>query len=314
MKAIIINTYGSPEVLLESNIAVPKVGPKQLLIEVKAAGVNPIDWKIRKGNFKLLTGRRFPKVLGTDIAGIVKETGDKVTGFQPGDTVMAMINVMTGQGGYAELAVTTEKYVCNKPANLSFIEAAAVPGSAITALQVLRNKAGIKKGQRLLINGASGGVGTYGIQIAKILGAVVTGVCSGRNKELVASLGADSVIDYTKSDFTKQDKFYDVLFDAVGNLDFADSKRVLSPGGTFITIVPNAKKILFSLITALLPGKKCRFVSAMPDKDDLKWLQERIEEERIRVVVDRTYPLEQAKEAHVYMEKGHAQGKVVLTL
>jgi NADPH:quinone reductase-like Zn-dependent oxidoreductase len=314
MKAVIINSYGPPELLHESTVATPKVGPNQILIEVKAAGVNPIDWKIRKGNFKFITGWRFPKILGTDIAGIVKVTGGKVTDFQIGDEVMAMINVMTSQGGYAEYAVTADKYACKKPANLSFIDAAAVPGSAITALQVLRNKSGVKKDQRILLNGASGGVGTYGIQIAKILGAEVTGVCSTRNKDLVASLGADRVIDYTEADFTRQDTSYDLIFDAVGNLDFADCKRILSPGGTFITIVPNAKKILLSLLTAFMPGKKCRFVSAMPNKDDLIWLKERIKEEKIRVVLDRTYPLKQANEAHAFMEKGHAQGKVVLTL
>ncbi len=234
MKAVIINSYGPPELLHESTVATPKVGPNQILIEVKAAGVNPIDWKIRKGNFKFITGWRFPKILGTDIAGIVKVTGGKVTDFQIGDEVMAMINVMTSQGGYAEYAVTADKYACKKPANLSFIDAAAVPGSAITALQVLRNKSGVKKDQRILLNGASGGVGTYGIQIAKILGAEVTGVCSTRNKDLVASLGADRVIDYTEADFTRQDTSYDLIFDAVGNLDFADCKRILSPGGTFI--------------------------------------------------------------------------------
>jgi NADPH:quinone reductase-like Zn-dependent oxidoreductase len=146
------------------------------------------------------------------------------------------------------------------------------------------------------------------------LGAIVTGVCSGRNKGLLTSLGADKVIDYTEENFTKQNQSYDVIFDAVGNLDFADCKRVLSPGGTFITIVPNAKKIMLSLLSAFLPGKKCRFVSAMPNKDDLLWLKEKIEEEKIRVVLDRTYPLVQAQEAHKYMEKRHAQGKVVLTL
>jgi len=314
MRAIIINSYGSPEVLQESTVAVPKVGTGQLLIEVKAAGVNPIDWKIRKGNFKLITGRRFPKILGTDISGIVKERGKNVTDFQAGDAVMAMVNIMTSQGGYAEFAVTKAKYTCRKPERLSFIEAAAVPGSAITALQVLRDKARLQKDHHLLINGASGGVGTFGVQIAKILGASVTGVCSGRNKELVASLGADRIIDYTSTDFTRQRQAYDIIFDAVGNLDFADCKGVLSPGGTFITIVPNAQTIIHSLFSALLPGKKCRFTSAMPKKDDLCWLKEKIEEGRIRVVLDRTYMLEQAKEAHEYMEKGHAQGKVVLSL
>lgn len=314
MRAIIINAYGPPEVLHESNVPVPKPGPNQILIEVKAAGVNPIDWKIRKGHFKLITGRRFPKILGTDIAGIVRETGKKVAGYRAGDEVMAMVNSMTGQGGYAEFAVTVPGYTCSKPENLSFVEAAAVPGSAITALQVLRNKVHLKKGQDLLINGASGGVGTFGVQIAKILGASVTAVCSGPNRDLVASLGAHRVIDYTGVDFTRQEHFYDVIFDAVGNLDFKDCKRVLSPAGTFITIVPNAKKIMHSLLNAMLPGRKYRFASAFPSRKDLIWLKDNIEAARIRVILDRTYTLGQAKEAHEYMEKGHARGKVVMTL
>jgi NADPH:quinone reductase-like Zn-dependent oxidoreductase len=314
MRAIIINSYGSPEVLQKAMVAVPEVGANQLLVEVKAAGVNPIDWKIRKGNFKLLTGRRFPRILGTDIAGVVRETGKKVSGFKAGDEVMAMVNIMTGQGGYAEFAVTGEKYSCRKPANLSFIEAAAVPGSGVTALQVLRRKVVLERGQKLLINGASGGVGIYGIQISKILGAEVAAVCSGRNTALVRSLGADSVIDYTATDFTRQSHSYDVIFDAVGNLGFAGCRHVIKEGGTFITIVPDFKKIMLSLISSVLPGKKCRFVSALPNKDDLLWLKEKIEEERIRVVLDRTYALEQAGKAHEYMEKGHARGKVVLTV
>jgi len=301
-------------VLQEATVPEPKVGSRQLLIEVKAAGVNPLDWKIRKGNFRFITGRRFPKILGSDVAGIVKETGKNISDFKAGDEVMAMVNVMTGQGGYAEFAITGGKYACKKPENLSFVEAAAVPGSALTALQVLRSKVHLKKGQHLLVNGASGGVGTYGIQIANILGASVTGVCSGRNKDLVTALGAHRIIDYTEQDFTRQNLAYDVIFDTVGNLEFAACRRVLSPAGTFITIVPSAKKILFSLVSALLPGRKCRFASAMPNKDDLLWLKEMIEKEKLRVVLDRTYPLEQAREAHEYMEKGHARGKVVLTV
>jgi NADPH:quinone reductase-like Zn-dependent oxidoreductase len=314
VRAIIINSYGPPEVLQEAIVADPRQGPNKLLIEVKAAGVNPIDWKIRKGKFKLITGRRFPKILGTDIAGIVKETGKNITAFKSGDEVMAMVNIMTGQGGYTELVTTEEKYICKKPANLTYIEAAAVPGSAMTALQVLQRKAHLQQNQQILINGASGGVGTYAVQIAKILGGRVTGICSRRNRDMVVSLGAENVIDYTGEDFTRQNRAYDVIFDAVGNLDFAKSRQVLTAGGMFITIVPDVKKIFFSLLTAFLPGKKCRFVSVMPKRDDLLWLKQKIEEERIRVVLDRTYPLESAKEAHEYMEKGHARGKVVLTI
>jgi NADPH:quinone reductase-like Zn-dependent oxidoreductase len=312
MKAIVINSYGSSEVLEEVSIDIPKVGRKQLLVEVHAAGVNPLDWKIRKGMMKLLTRKKFPKILGSDIAGIVKKTGEGVKQFKNGDEVFAMINTIFNQGGYAEYAVIDEKNACKKPRNLSFIDAGGVPCAAITALQVLCNKVNLKKGQLILINGASGGVGTFSVQIAKILGARVTGVCSGQNIELVASLGADDVIDYTKSDFIKGNEKYDIIFDVVGNKGFFDCKSVLSPGGIYITLVPNGKIILLSLLTSVLPGKKCKFISAKPNLQDLSWLKENIEEEAIKVVIDKTYPLEAVKEAHEYMEIGHARGKVVL--
>lgn len=312
MKAIVINSYGSSEVLEETTIDIPKAGRKQLLVEIHAAGVNPLDWKIRKGMMKLLTGKKFPKILGSDIAGIVKKTGKNVRRFKIGDEVFAMINVIFKKGGYAEYAVVDEKYTCKKPRNLSFIEAGGVPGSAITALQVLRSKVKLKRGQNILINGSSGGVGTFAIQIAKILGARVTAVCSGKNVELVSSLGADNVIDYTKNDFVKGNEKYDIIFDTVGNKEFSDSKQVLFPSGIYITIVPNVKKIWLSLLTSILPGRKCKFVSVKPSAHDLSWLKEKIEEEKIRVVIDKTYPLEKAKEAHEYLEKGHARGKVVL--
>lgn len=312
MKAIVINSYGSPDVLEESNMDIPKVKKKQLLVEVHAAGVNPLDWKIRKGMLKLLTGKKFPRILGSDISGIVKETGEDVKRFKKGDEVFAMINSIFNQGGYAEYAVIDENNACKKPENLSLIEAGCVPCAASTALQVLRNKVNLKKGQQILINGASGGVGTFAIQISKIYGAMVTGVCSGKNTELVASLGADNVIDYTKSDFIKGKIKYDVIFDAAGNKEFFTCKSVLSPGGIYITLIPNGKIILLSLLTSVLPGKKCKFITAKPNLHDLSWLKEKIEEEAIKVVIDKIYPLEKARDAHEYIEKGHARGKVVL--
>lgn len=314
MKAIVINSYGSSDVLELASVDIPKVKRKQLLVEVKAAGVNPLDWKIRKGMMKFITGRKFPKILGSDIAGIVKEIGRDVTHFKIGDEVFAMVNVMFNKGGYAEYAVVNEKYSCIKPDNLSFIEAAGVPGSAITALQILRSKVKLKENQHILINGASGGVGTFAVQIAKVLGARVTGVCSGNNVKLVSSLGADLVIDYTKNDFIEGTERYDIIFDTVGNKEFADCKRVLSPSGTYITIVPNVRKVLLSFLTSILPGKKCNFVSVIPRAEDLLWLKENIEKENIRVVMDKIYPLEKAKEAQEYLETGHARGKVVLRI
>jgi NADPH:quinone reductase-like Zn-dependent oxidoreductase len=314
MKAFVISSYGPPEVLEEAVIDVPKIGNREILVEVHAAGVNPLDWKIRKGMMRFLTGRKFPKVLGSDVAGRVVETGDRVVSFRRGDEVFGVINVLFRRGGYAEYAVVAERHACRKPDNLSFVEAAGIPGSAITACQVLKEKAGLGPGQHILINGASGGVGTFAIQIAKVLGATVTAVCSGKNDRLVSSLGADSVIDYTRRDFTLGNEEYDVIFDTVGNRTFSDCGRVLSRSGLYITIVPTLQKVALTLITSLLPGKKCRFVSMKPGAKTLAWLKERIEEKKIRVVIDKTYPLEQAKDAHRYLETGHARGKVVLTV
>ncbi len=279
-----------------------------------ATGVNPINLKIRKGLMRFITRRKFPKILGSDIAGTVKEVGQGVTRFKAGDEVFGMINNFTSQGGYAEYTVIDEKYACRQPENLTALEAAAVPCSAVTALQVLRNKINLQKDQSILINGASGGVDSFSVQVAKALGASVTGVCSGKNVRMVYSLGADKVIDYTEGDFINEAETYDIVFDTVGNKEFSSVKRVLSPGGTYVTIVPNPRMILLGLLTSVLPGRKCVFVSVKPDLDDLAWLKEKIEEGKIKVVIDRTFELKEASMAHEYLETGHARGKVVLAV
>ena len=314
MKAIVFNSYGSSDVLEETSLDIPTINRKQLLVEVRAAGVNPLDWKIRAGMMKLFTGRKFPKIVGSDVAGIVKDVGSDVKRFKPGDEVFSMVNSITNQGAYAEYVVVNEKDACIKPTNLSFIEAGGVPCAASTALQVFRDKAKLRPEQSILLNGASGGVGTFAIQIAKAMGASVTGVCSARNTEFVANLGADEVIDYTKRDFVKEDITYDVLFEGVGNRSYSDCKQIISPGGVYITLIPNGKVILMSFLTSIIPGKKCKFIAAKPKQQDLIWLKDKIEQELVKVVIDRTYPLEKAKEAHEYMEAGHARGKVVLTV
>lgn len=314
MMAVVIRSYGPSEVLEEAVIDIPRIGKRQVLVEVHAAGVNPLDWKIRRGMMRIITGWRFPKVLGSDIAGVIREKGENVANFEVGDEVFGLINVIFRRGGYAEYAAVDEKYVCKKPGSISFIEAGGIPGSAITAYQVLSQKAKLRPGLHVLINGASGGVGTFAIQIAKTLGARVTAVCSGKNSDLVSSLGADAVIDYTVTDFTRGAAEYDVVFDTVGNKAFSDCRRVLIRNGLYITIVPTLQKLALMLMTALIPGKKCVFVSAKPGAQDLPWLKERIEEKKIRVVIDRIYPLKSVKDAHNYLEKGHARGKVVLNV
>ena len=194
------------------------------------------------------------------------------------------------------------------------LEAANIDQPVVSKSQVLVevHGAGLKAGQRILINGASGGVGTFAVQIAKLMGAKVTGVCSGRNAALVSSLGADQVVDYTKDDFVDGDEKYDVIFDTVGNKTFSDCRRVLCRGGAYMTIVPNVTNIVLSFLTAFLPGRRCQFVSLKPSAEGLSWLKEKIEANKVKPVMDRVYPLEQAKAAHDYLETGHARGKVVL--
>ncbi|MFC1854939.1 NAD(P)-dependent alcohol dehydrogenase [Thermodesulfobacteriota bacterium] len=300
--------------LEEAIIDIPKIKSKKMLVKVHTAGVNPLDWRIRKGEMKLITGRRFPRILGSDLSGTVVEVGKGVREFKVGDEIVSMINVMFNAGAYAEYVLVDEKNTILKPKNLSFTEAGCLPCSAMAALQVLKDKVHLKRDQSILINGASGGVGTFAVQIANILGAKATGVCSGKNVELVSSLGASDVIDYTKEDCLTDDRLYDVIFDTVGNLTFSECKHSLVNGGTYVTIVPSVKKILSMVMTYIMPGKKCRFVSVMPKKDSLKWLKEEVEVEKLKVVIDRTYPLESAKEAHEYIEKGHAKGKIALTV
>lgn len=214
MKAVIIRRYGAAEVLQYEDVEQPKIEPTQLLVKVRASSVNPIDWKIRQGMLSLITGSKFPKILGFDVAGEVVAIGSGVTRFKPGDAVYGSTSFPGG--GYAEFAAVPENLVVLKPTNLSYEEAAAVPLAALTALQALRDQGNIQTGQTVLINGAAGGVGSFAVQIAKALGTVVTGVSSTKNLDLVKSLLADRVIDYTQQDFTQDTAQYDIIFDAVG--------------------------------------------------------------------------------------------------
>lgn len=310
MKAVVIHRYGSPEVLQYEDVEQPKIKPSELLVKVHASSVNPIDWKIRQGMLRVITGNKFPKTLGFDVAGEVIEVGSGVTRFKPQDQIYGTVGFPGG--AYAELAAVPEKSVALKPANMTYEEAAAVPGGALTALQALRNQGKIQPGQSVLINGASGGVGSFAVQIAKALGAEVTAVCSTKNVELVKSLGASRVIDYTQQDYTQDTAQYDIVFDAVGKQSFSQSKGVLKPNGVYVTTIPTADNVVQSLITALLPGKKAKFVFESPNSQDLVYLKELIEAGKIRVVIDRTYPLQELAAAHAYSETGRAVGKIVI--
>ncbi|MBW4427777.1 MAG: NAD(P)-dependent alcohol dehydrogenase [Nostoc desertorum CM1-VF14] len=312
MKAVVIHQYGSTEVLQYEDLEEPQIEPTQLLVKVHASSVNPIDWKIRKGMLSFTTGNKFPKILGFDLAGEVVAVGSDATRFQPGDAIYGRTGL--SGGAYAEFAAVSENLVATKPNNLTYEEAASVPLAALTALQALRNQGNTQPGQAVLINGAAGGVGTFAIQIAKVLGAEVTGVSSTKNLDLIKSLSADRVIDYTQQDFTNSTLQYDVIFDAVAKSSFFQSKKVLKPNGVYITTLPSPKSILQNLLTKIIPGKKAKLVFEKPNAQDLIYLKELIETGKIGVIVDRTYPLQELAAAHTYSESERAVGKIAIII
>ncbi|WP_121968297.1 NAD(P)-dependent alcohol dehydrogenase [Leptolyngbya sp. BC1307] len=314
MRAAVIYSYGTPDVLQVAEVAAPEIKPDQLLVKVFASSVNPIEWKMRKGMLKLLTGSDFPMILGFDVSGEVMATGNQVTRFKSGDRVYARMDQLTG-GAYAQYAAVSEKVAALKPTNMTHEQAAAVPLAGMTALQALRDEGQIQAGQKVLINGASGGVGTYAVQIAKVLGAAeVTGVCSGKNSELVRRLGADRVIDYTQADFTKGDTRYDIVFDVVGDRSLSDCKSVLQPQGIYVTTQPYPGNYLKSFLSALLPGQKYRVILLKSKREDLDYLTQQIESGKIESVIDQTYSLEQIAKAHTHGETEHTIGKNVISI
>ncbi len=314
MKAAVIYSYGAPDVFQIAEVEQPAIKSDQMLVKVFASSVNPIEWKMRKGMLKILTGSNFPITLGFDVSGEVVEVGEQVTRFKPGDLIYARMDQLTG-GAYAEYAAVAEKVAALKPTNMTHEEAAAVPLAGMTALQALRDEGEFKAGQKVLINGASGGVGTYAVQVASVLGASeITGVCSGKNADLVKRLGADSVIDYNQHDFTKGAIKYDVVFDVVGNRSLAECKSVLQPQGVYVTTQPFPANYLRSFLSILLPGQKYKIILLKSNSSDMEYLKAQIEAGKIRSVIDKTYPLEQIADAHTYAEDEHSIGKnVILT-
>lgn len=310
MKAAIINHYGSPE-FQYTEVEKPQIKPDQMLVRVFATSVNPIDWKIRKGILKILTGNKFPMILGFDVSGEVVEVGESVTQFKRGMSIYAHLNQLPG-GAYAEYAAVSEKVAAAKPTNMSHEEAAAVPLAAMTALQAFRDEGNLKLGQKVLINGASGGVGTFAVQIAKVLGAEVTAVCGSSNAELVKSLGADRVIDYKQQNFTNDTVKYDMIFDVVGNSSLTQCKNVLQPNGIYVTTQPYPENYLNSFLTWFTPGQKYKVVLLKSRGSDLAYLKEQIEAGKIRAVIDRTYLLSEMAAAHTYSETQRAVGKIVI--
>jgi NADPH:quinone reductase-like Zn-dependent oxidoreductase len=326
MKAVIYTDYGSPDVLEIRDIKKPVPTDDQVLIKVRAAAVNPYDWHFIRGTPYVMRfmmgGIRKPKDprLGVDYAGTVEAVGKNVTRFKPGDEVFG-----NRSGAFAEyLCARADRAIALKPANMTFEQAAGVPVAGLTALQGLRDKGKVQPGQKVLINGASGGVGTFAVQIAKTFGADVTGVCSTRNLDMVRSLGADHVIDYTKEDFTKGNERYDVILDNVGTQPLSGFRRVLKPNGICVMIGgggpndgkwvgPMARPIKAKLISPFI-SQKMGMMLAQGNKEDLNILADLMQSGKVTPVIDRTYPLSQIREAMAYLEAGHARGKVIITV
>ncbi len=320
MQAIVFTQYGSPDILRLTDIAKPTPSDNQVLVKVHAASANPLDWHRMRGApvlVRLTDGLLKPKntQLGADIAGVVEAVGRNVTQFKPGDAVFGGCEV----GGFAEYVCVSEKGLVPKPASITFEQAAAIPVAALTALQALRNKGQLRPGQTVLINGASGGVGTFAVQIAKALGAAVTGVCSTRNGELVRSIGADHVVDYTQADFRKNGQRYDLILDNVGTLSAADYQRSLSPSGVgvvvgFTTLGHMAKVVIRGAWMSRRGSQKVGSMLANINQADLSFMHELLESGQVVPVVDRCYPLSETAAAMRYLESGRARGKVVITL
>ena len=326
MKAIVYCDYGLNNLTLEQ-IEKPVPNDDQLLVRVRAASLNPYDWHFVEGTPYVIraiggVGLRKPKDtrLGVDFAGTVEAVGKNVTQFKPGDEVFG------GRGGaFAEyVCPRATRAVAMKPTNVSFEEAAAVNIAGITALQGVRDKGKVQAGQKVLINGASGGVGTFAVQIAKSLGAEVTGVCSTRNVDLVKSLGADHVIDYTKEDFTKGAERYDVMLDNVGNRSLSECKGVLTPKGKYVLVggggasdqgfLGGLGKALWAVVYSKFVNQQMGMMMADANQKDLTILADMMQSGKVKAVIDRTYKLDQVPEAIRYLEQGHARGKVIITV
>ena len=319
MRAIIHPKYGSPDVLQIAVVEKPTPKDDEVLIKIYAASVNAYDWHVLTADIFLIRlmggGLLKPKDtrLGADIAGRVEAVGNNVKQFQPGNEVFGMIH-----GGFAEYACAPENALVLKPSNLSFEAAAAVPMAAVTALQSLRDTGQIQPGQKVLINGASGGVGTFAVQIAKSFGAEVTAVCSTRNLDQARSLGADHVIDYTKEDFTQNGQQYDLILAANGYRSLSAYKRALTPKGIYVMAGGSTAQIFQAMLMGSwmseTGGKKMRGVSAKRSQKDLVIIKELLEAGKVVPVIDRRYPLSEAAEALRYLGAGHARGKVVITV
>jgi NADPH:quinone reductase-like Zn-dependent oxidoreductase len=322
MKAIVYRKYGPPDVLQLEEAEKPAPAAREVVVRVRAASVNPYDWHFLRGMpyfMRLAVGLLRPKIgrLGVDAAGVVEAVGKEVTRFKLGDEVFGGC-----RGAFAEYACASEATLASKPDGVSFEQAASVPIAGLTALQGLRDSGSVQAGQKVLINGAAGGVGTFAVQIAKWLGAEVTGVCSGKNAEMVRSIGADHTIDYAQEDFTKSARRYDAILDCMGNHSLAVCRQVLNPNGIHLLVGGPKSPWMFGLFvrvvaSMVLPrilSQRLAVVMAKGKREDLDLLAELIRSGKIKPVIDRRYPLAEVAEAMRHLELGHARGKIIITV
>ena len=322
MKAMVYHTYGSPDVLHLEEVPKPTPQANEVLLKIHTASLNAYDWHLLRADpflARLERGLFRPKItiLGADVAGQVEAVGSNVTQFQPGDEVFGDLS-LHGDGGFAEYVAVPETSFVSKPANMTFAEAASIPMAAVTALQGLRDVGKIRAGQKVLINGASGGVGTFAVQIAKTFDAEVTAVCSTRKMEMTRALGADHIIDYTQEDFTQGKERYDLILAVNGFYSLAAYKRVLNANGIYAMVGGTNAQIFQALFLSALMSmtgdKKMGTVMAKPNQKDLTFITELFESGKVKPVIDRHYPLAELPDAIRYLEEGHAKGKVLIDI
>ena len=320
MQAIIQNQYGKSDVLQYATVAAPEINKQQVLVQVQAASINPRDWLIRSGKYQMqFAVPKLPLVLGSDACGKIIKVGSLVKGFTIGQEVMLMKNPKDGLACYAEQVAVNASSIALKPSNISFEQGAAVPLCALTAWQALNDKAKVRQGQRVLIVGGSGGVGTFAIQVAKALGAQVDTVCGPTSVELMKALGAQEIFDYKKENFMSQLASYDVVFDTIGRHGFGPYLKVLNDSGTYVSTIPNPQNLIAAIKTSLKScvvksTQKISMVLVKSKGKDLQKISQLIEEGKITPVIDSVFPLQEAAKAHDHSRSFRAKGKIILSM
>ncbi|MBA7683590.1 L-threonine 3-dehydrogenase [subsurface metagenome] len=311
MRAAIINKFGAPDVFDMDVIPEPSIGERELLIEVVAGSVNPVDYKQRKGNHKFIFGSGFPIVLGYDVAGTVVATGRNVRQFKAGERVCGVLSNKYG-GGLAEYAKGAEKCFARVPENVDLYRSAALPLAGLTALQALRDKAKIKKNNKVLIIGAAGGVGTFATQIASFFKAEIYAVASERHRSFINRLAKVNFIDYTQTNILRLGQKFNIVFDTVGKYDFLKVRHLLMPGSIYINTLPRPKILAHKFVSLFTRGKKVKTLLMKHDREDLEMLVRWVADGKLKIFIDKEFPLDKVGDAHRYIEEGHTEGKILI--